>query len=184
MWFIWIYDVTTVMYYIHFLQEVKKCMFLCTFQTYEMTALRPYPHKLYTHYVTASNLNEQYLSAYRRQHRTETALLKLMNDLLMVAGNQQLELMAFLDLSPAFDSVDRSMLLSRLQSMFGVSGVALSWFASYLTGRTQSVTIGSVMSKERIVKCCVPQGSALGPTYMQIILNCISQYHQILRKTN
>ena len=56
--------------------------------------------------------------------------------------------MAFLDLSAAFDTVDHSMLLSRLQSMFGVSGDALSWFASYLTGKTQSVKIGSVMSKD------------------------------------
>ena len=47
--------------------------------------------------------------------------------------------------------------------MFGVSGDALSWFASYLTGRTKSVKIGSVMSKERVLKCCVPQGSVLGP---------------------
>ena len=79
-----------------------------------------------THHVTASNLNEQYQSAYRRQHNTETALLKIMNDLLMVADNQQLALMAFLDLSAAFDTVDHSMLSSRLQSMFGVSGDALS----------------------------------------------------------
>ena len=111
-----------------------------------------------TQHVTASNLNEQYHSAYRRQHSTETALLKIINDLLMVADNQQLALMAsFLDLSAAFDTVDHSMLLSKLQSIFGVSGDALSWFASYLTGRTQSVKMGSVISKERVLKCCVPQ---------------------------
>ena len=73
-----------------------------------------------------------------------------MNDLLMVADNQQLALMAFLILSAAFDTVDHSMLLLRLQFMFGVSGDAL---ASYLTGRTQSVKIGSMMFKERILKC-------------------------------
>ena len=53
--------------------------------------------------------------------------------------------MAFLDLSAAFESVDHGMLLSRLKSMFGVSGVALSWFASYLNGRARSVKIGNVM---------------------------------------
>ena len=52
-----------------------------------------------------------------------------MNDILPVADNQQLALMAFLDLSAAFDTVDHSMLLLRLQSMFGISGVARSWFA-------------------------------------------------------
>ena len=55
------------------------------------------------------------------------------------------------------------MLLLKLQSIFGVCGVALSWFGSYLTGRTQSVKIGNAMSKERVFKCCVLQGSILGP---------------------
>ena len=87
------------------------------------------------------------------------------------------------------------MLLSRLQSTFGVSGDALSWFASYETGRTQSVKIDSVMFKEIVLKCCVFPGSILGPqldcdytilhsTCMQMILNYISLYNQILRKTN
>ena len=80
---------------------------------------------------------------------TETALLKIMNDLLLAADNQQLALIVFFYLSAAYDTVDHSLLLSRIQSMFAVSGDALSWFASYLTGRTQSVKIGSVMSKER-----------------------------------
>ena len=69
----------------------------------------------------------------------------------------------FLDLSAAFDTVDHSMLLSRLQFMFVVTGVALCWFASHLPGGTESVKIGRVMSKERALKCCVPQGSVLGP---------------------
>ena len=47
--------------------------------------------------------------------------------------------------------------------MLDISEVARSWFASYLTGRTQSLKIGSVMSKERVLKCCVPQSSVLGP---------------------
>ena len=89
--------------------------------------------------------------------------MKVLNDLLLAADNQQLALMAFLDLSAAFDTVDHSMLLVRLESMFGVIGVALSRFNSYLTGRTQSVKIGSVMSKEGVLKCSVPQGSVSGP---------------------
>ena len=44
-----------------------------------------------------------------------------------------------------------------------VSGVALSWFASYVTGRTQSVKIVSVISKERVLTCCVTQSSDWGP---------------------
>ena len=81
--------------------------------------------KQLSEHVTASKLNEQNQSAYRNQHSTETALLKIMNDLLLIADNQQVALMTFLDLSAAFDTVDHKMLLSRLQSMFGVNGAAL-----------------------------------------------------------
>ena len=70
--------------------------------------------KQLSEHVTASKLNEQNQSAYRNQHSTETALLKIMNDLLLIAENQQVALMAFLDLSAAFDTVDHNMLLSRL----------------------------------------------------------------------
>ena len=79
--------------------------------------------KQLTEHATNSNLNEQHQSAYRSLHSTETALLKILNDLLLAADNQHVILMAFLDLSAAFDTVDHSMLLSRLKSMFGVSGV-------------------------------------------------------------
>ena len=74
-------------------------------------------------------------------------MLKVVNYLLLIANNQQVALIAFLDLADAFDTVGLSMLLLRLQSMFVISGVTLSWFGCYLTGRTQSGKIHSLMSK-------------------------------------
>ena len=75
------------------------------------------------------------------------------------------------------------MLLLRRQSTSEVSGVALSWFTSYLTGRTQSDKIGSGMSKEGVLKCCVHQGSVLGPQLYsdyEIPLGTIIRYFLIL----
>ena len=78
-------------------------------------------------------------SAYRPGHSTETALLKVKNDILMNMDRQCATLLVLLDLSAAFDTVDHSILLNRLSHDFGVSGSALNWFASYLLNRSQRV---------------------------------------------
>ena len=74
-------------------------------------------------------------SAYRLGHSTETALLKVHNDLLMNMDAQRVTLLVLLDLSVAFDTVDHEVLLNRLRSSFGIRGTALRWFASYLSNR-------------------------------------------------
>ena len=68
-------------------------------------------------------------SAYRSQHSTETALLKVLSDGL-TAIDDKVTLLASLDLSVAFDCVDHDILLSRLQSRFGLDGAVLAWMRS------------------------------------------------------
>ena len=68
-----------------------------------------------------------------------------------------------LDLSAAFDTVDRKILLHRLEHWFGISGVALEWFRSYIVNRTQSVLCNGALSRSHVINCGVPQGSVLGP---------------------
>jgi hypothetical protein len=91
------------------------------------------------------------------------ALLKVKNDILMNMNNQEVTLLVLLDLSAAFDTVDHSILLKRLQEDFGISGTVLSWFSSYLSGRSQKVVIDGVCSKKFDLSFGVPQGSCLGP---------------------
>ena len=68
-----------------------------------------------------------------------------------------------LDLSAAFDTVDHDILLSRLCNVYGITGDALDWFRSYLTGRIQRVLIENAVSGDQELGFGVPQGSVLGP---------------------
>ena len=69
----------------------------------------------------------------------------------------------FLDLKKGFDTVDHSILLSKLERC-GVRGTALQWFQSYLYERKQICRINNTVSGEIEIRCCVPQGSNLGTT--------------------
>ena len=80
--------------------------------------------KLQKH-MDANNLHESCQSAYRKGHSTETALLKINNDLLCAMDNSQCVLLVMLDLSAAFDTVSHSTLLSRMDKLYGVRGDAL-----------------------------------------------------------
>ena len=104
-------------------------------------------------------------SAYRKYHSTETALLKLFNDLLVATdrGHDIVSGLCLLDLTAAFDTVDHDLLLSRLDRTFGVRGQARAWFKSYLTGRTFRVVLGGRTSQAVNMTCSVPQCSVLGP---------------------
>jgi len=102
-------------------------------------------------------------SAYRKFHSTETALVKVYNDLLVATDQGQVSALCLLDMTAAFDTVDHELLLMRLERSFGVQGTALDWFRSYLTGRTYCIVFGGNTSSIIPVTCSVPQGSVLGP---------------------
>jgi len=102
-------------------------------------------------------------SAHQRRHGTETALLKVINDLLLSADRGEVSALCLLDLSAAFDTVDHPLLPTQLKERFGVIGKALGWFQSYLHGRTYSVTYGTSMSDVVHLLSSVPQSSVFGP---------------------
>ena len=95
-------------------------------------------NQIYDHLVR-SGLYPLLQSAYRRYHSTETALVKLANDILLNMSSQRVTLLVLLDLSAAFDTVDHAILLKRLTTDFGIGRKALEWFSSYLSERSRRV---------------------------------------------
>ena len=79
----------------------------------------------------------------------------------------------FLDLKKAFDTVDHSLRLTKLEHV-GVRGHSLEWFNSYLTNRYQFVYINGILSEQDMIKCGVSQGSILGPLLFFIYINDLS----------
>ena len=114
-------------------------------------------------HVSANNLYLSLQSSYRKGHSTETALLKIVNDILLNMNKQHVTLLVLLDLSAAFDTVDHDILIQRLTTKFGINGVVLNWFKSYLEGRSQHVSVQGSVSEKFDLKWGVPQGFCLGP---------------------
>ena len=79
-------------------------------------------------YIMRNDLDEIFQSAYKQFHSTETALVRVNNDILVALDNHQSVILLLLDLSAAFDTVDHGILLDRLSHRFGICGLALSWF--------------------------------------------------------
>ena len=114
-------------------------------------------------HLKANGLYEIFQSAYREFHSTETALLRVQNDLLISVDETGGVILVLLDLSAAFDTIDHDKLLKLLSERFGIRGSALEWIRSYLSNRKQSVLIHGERSDELELIYGVPQGSVLGP---------------------
>ena len=106
---------------------------------------------------------------------TETALLRVQNDLHRAVDTHRGAILVLLDLSAAFDTIDHQRLLRTLESSFGIKGKVLAWFQSYLTGRTQTVQIKKSTSELHELKYGVPQGSVLGPILFTIYTTPLGQ---------
>ncbi len=101
-------------------------------------------------------------SGFRQFNSTETALIRVTNDLLLSYDRGCISLLVQLDLSAAFDNIDHNILLNRVEIFVGISGSALAWLKSYLSDRHQFVAVNEEVSYRSQVKYGVPQGSVLG----------------------
>ena len=113
-------------------------------------------------YLNLHILCNAFLSPSRPGHSTETALLKVVNDLFLSLSKGNISVLALLDVSSAFHTINHPILVHRLHSDFGVTDTVLQWFSSYLTDRTHYVSLSKHCSAFAPVHSGVPQGSVLG----------------------
>ena len=119
-------------------------------------------------HITENDLDVKYQSAYKAFHSTETALLRVQNDILQSMDRNEVAILIMLDLSAAFDTVDINILLYRLSTRYNISGTVLTWFSTYLNNRSQFVSVNGCSSETVELKCGIPQGSVLGPKLFSI----------------
>ena len=125
--------------------------------------------RLYT-FLNSQNIFYHSQYGFRPKHSTINAITEFTSHILSSFDKHEYSLSVFLDLSKAFDTIDHNILLRKL-NYYGVRGVALDWFRSYLSDRKQFVTFKDSNSNILRVDCGVPQGSVLGPLLFIIYTN-------------
>ena len=127
-------------------------------------------HKRLINFLDQSHSIYPLQFGFRSNHSTESALLYCINQISSALDEGNFGCSIFIDLQKAFDTVDHEILLSKLD-FYGIRGNALKWFRSFLTERSQFVSISGTESKSRFMQHGVPQGSVLGPLLFLIYVN-------------
>ena len=114
-------------------------------------------------------------SGFRSKHSTETALIRIIDDLLFNLDNDRVSGMVLVDYRKAFDMIDHTLLLKKLE-VYGLSRDSLQWFTSYLKDKRQFVKLGDKQSSVAIVRHGILQGSILSPLLFFVFINDLPLY--------
>ena len=113
-------------------------------------------------YCKLNDLIPNYQLPYRAYHSCETALVKIINDILWNMENKQVTIVVSIDLSAAFDTVDHQVMIAVVETFYGTRDPALQWFWSYLKNKKFKVKTGNIYSTEKLLSFSMPQGFCLG----------------------
>ena len=137
-----------------------------------MKLLERIVHDQFHDYLTYHNMFSSEQSGFRPKHSTLTTLLEVSDCILKNMDAGHFVGAVFLDLKKAFDTVCHPILINKLQS-FGVGGLELDWFTSYLSNRKQITKVSTATFDMASVNFGVPQGSILGPLLFTLYINSL-----------
>ncbi len=131
------------------------------------------------HYMDSHKILNDKQFGFRSNHSTYMAIMQLVDKINTAVEKDETTIGIFLDLSKAFDTIDHSILLHKLEH-YGFRGIVLEWFKNYLHKRKQFVSYNSCESEMKDIICGVPQGSILGPLLFIIYVNDIINASDVL----
>ena len=111
---------------------------------------------------------------FRKQHSTSHAIITLIEIVSKALDSGKIVVWVFLDLKEAFDKVDHTILLRKLE-LFGIRGIRHDWFSSYLNNWSQFVHYNDYNSERKHITHGIPQGSILGPLLFIIYIHDFSR---------
>jgi hypothetical protein len=126
-------------------------------------------HRLYQ-FLNMQDILYSRQFGFRPKHSTIHAVTNFIAHVQNAIEQNNLTVSVLLDLSKAFDTIDHKILLAKLDN-YGVRGLALEWFRSYLSDRSQYVSYKDTNSDSQFISCGVPQGSVLGPLLFIVYTN-------------
>ena len=122
-------------------------------------------------YLFENSLPSRFQPEFRPKYSTLSALIQMCDEWLRSIDEGNFICVVFLDIPKVFDSINHEILLRKMHGQFGILGVKLKWFKSYLTNREQQCTINGVTSSPKKIVCGIPQGSILGPLLFLLHIN-------------
>jgi len=129
-------------------------------------------YKRVLNFLEQNKVLYNYQFGFRKNHSTSLAVMEVLDYIYQHSDNHEITLGIYIDLQKAFDTIDHSILLMKLQN-YGVRGTVLQWFYNYLNKRQQYTVLPNYESETDVIKYGVPQGSVLGPLLFLIYVNDI-----------